>query len=75
MSEHEFRSLQGCFLTAANHLRNANFFRSVVLLEHTQEGAMGLVINQTVSHIHRQSFGKLRKMSMMRLLRCLSVVR
>ncbi|MFM8726016.1 MAG: YqgE/AlgH family protein, partial [Planctomycetaceae bacterium] len=47
MSEHEFRSLQGCFLTAADHLRDANFFRSVVLLlEHTQEGAMGLVINR-----------------------------
>ncbi len=40
-------SLQGCFLVAANHLRDPNFYRSVVvLLEHTAEGAMGLVVNR-----------------------------
>lgn len=47
MSENEFQSLQGCFLTAADHLRDPNFYRSVVLmLEHSPEGAMGLVINR-----------------------------
>jgi len=47
MSEHDFRSLQGCFLTASEHLRDPNFYRSVVLmLEHSAEGAMGLVINR-----------------------------
>jgi putative transcriptional regulator len=41
---------QGQFLIAANHLRDANFFRSVVLiLEHNQQGAMGLVVNRPSS--------------------------
>jgi putative transcriptional regulator len=40
-------SLKGQFLVAANHLRDANFYRSVVLvLEHNDEGTMGLVINR-----------------------------
>ncbi len=40
-------SLQGSFLVAASHLRDPNFYRSVVLmLEHTDQGAMGLVINR-----------------------------
>lgn len=40
-------SLQGSFLIAANHLRDPNFYRSVVLmLEHNDNGAMGLVINR-----------------------------
>jgi putative transcriptional regulator len=43
----EFNSLQGLFLLASNHLRDPNFFRTVVLmLEHSAEGAMGLVINR-----------------------------
>lgn len=40
-------SLQGSFLVAANHLRDPNFYRSVVLiLEHNSEGAMGLIVNR-----------------------------
>jgi putative transcriptional regulator len=40
-------SLQGSFLIAANHLRDSNFYRSVVLmLDHNNQGAMGLVINR-----------------------------
>ncbi|MEY3173727.1 MAG: hypothetical protein RLZZ436_1641 [Planctomycetota bacterium] len=47
MGEEEFHSLQGLFLMSAGHLRDPNFFRTVVLmLEHTPEGAMGLVINR-----------------------------
>ena len=41
---------QGSFLIAANHLRDPNFYRSVVLmLEHNDQGAMGLVINRPSS--------------------------
>jgi putative transcriptional regulator len=40
-------SLQGSFLVSASHLRDPNFYRSVVLmLEHNDNGAMGLVINR-----------------------------
>ena len=40
-------SLQGSFLIAANHLKDPNFYRSVVLmLDHNDQGAMGLVINR-----------------------------
>ncbi len=40
-------SCQGQMLVAANHLRDASFYRSVVLvLEHNSLGAMGLVINR-----------------------------
>jgi putative transcriptional regulator len=40
-------SLQGNFLVAASHMRDPNFYRSVVLmLQHSPEGAMGLVINR-----------------------------
>ena len=43
-------SLQGRFLVAANHLKDPNFYRSVVLmLEQNDEGAMGLVINRPSS--------------------------
>ena len=39
-------SLRGQFLIAAKHLRDNNFFKAVVLmLEHSDEGAMGVVIN------------------------------
>jgi len=39
--------LKGQFLVAAAHLRDPNFYRSVVLLlEHNDQGAMGLVINR-----------------------------
>lgn len=40
-------SLRGKFLIAGPRLRDENFFKSVVLIvEHGEEGAMGLVINQ-----------------------------
>ncbi|MEZ6060879.1 MAG: YqgE/AlgH family protein [Planctomycetaceae bacterium] len=42
--------LHGQFLIAANHLRDPNFYRTVVLmLEHNAEGAMGLVVNRPSS--------------------------
>jgi len=40
-------TIRGHFLVAGPHLRDPNFFKSVVLLvEHNDEGAMGLVINR-----------------------------
>ncbi len=43
-------SLQGEFLIAADRLRDQNFYRSVVLvLEHSHDGAMGLVVNRPSS--------------------------
>ncbi|MCH2212497.1 MAG: YqgE/AlgH family protein [Fuerstiella sp.] len=42
--------LYGEFLIAADHLRDQNFYRTVILiLEHNAEGAMGLVINRPSS--------------------------
>lgn len=41
------KSLTGKFLISAKHLRDPNFYKSVVLMiEHNQTGAMGLVINR-----------------------------
>lgn len=43
-------SLRGKFLVAGPKLRDSNFFKTVVLLlEHTEEGAMGLVLNRPSS--------------------------
>jgi len=43
-------SLRGHFLIAAKTLTDPNFFRSVVLIvEHNEEGAMGLVVNRPSS--------------------------
>jgi putative transcriptional regulator len=43
-------SLHGEFLIASERLRDQNFYRTVVLLlEHNDEGAMGLVINRPSS--------------------------
>lgn len=40
-------SLQGQLLVASPHLRDDNFFRSVVLvLHHDEEGAFGLILNR-----------------------------
>jgi putative transcriptional regulator len=41
------KSLTGQFLVASRYLRDPNFVRSVVLMiQHTHEGAMGVVINR-----------------------------
>jgi putative transcriptional regulator len=41
------KSLRGQCLVAAKHLRDPNFYKTVVLMvEHGQHGAMGLVINR-----------------------------
>src|SRR5438132_1387425 len=40
-------SLRGQFLVSARHLRDPNFHKTVVLLvEHADTGAMGLVVNR-----------------------------
>lgn len=39
--------LQGQFLVAARHLRDPNFYKSVVLMvEHNDTGAMGVIVNR-----------------------------
>jgi putative transcriptional regulator len=44
------KSLRGQCLVAAKHLRDQNFYKTVVLIiEHGQHGAMGLVINRPSS--------------------------
>ena len=54
-------TLRGRFLISAKHLRDPNFFKTVVfLLEHNQHGAMGLVVNRpssvTVSQVLSEHF-------------------
>lgn len=53
--------LRGKFLIAAKHLRDPNFFKTLVLMvEHGEQGAMGLVINRPssvgVSHALSEHF-------------------
>jgi putative transcriptional regulator len=44
------QSLRGHFLVAARHLNDPNFFKTVVLIiDHNDEGAMGLVVNRPSS--------------------------
>lgn len=44
------QSLQGKFLVAARHLNDPNFYKTVVLIiDHNEEGAMGLVVNRPSS--------------------------
>jgi putative transcriptional regulator len=55
------QSLRGQFLIAGRHLRDPNFYKTVVLIvEHGDEGAMGLVINRpscvTVAHALSKHF-------------------
>jgi putative AlgH/UPF0301 family transcriptional regulator len=46
------QSLRGHFLIAGKRLRDSNFFKTVVLMvEHGDEGAMGLVVNRPSSVI------------------------
>lgn len=50
--------LHGDFLIAADQLRDQNFYRAVVLiLEHNDEGAMGLVVNRPSSLAVDTTFG------------------
>lgn len=45
------KSLRGHFLVASPYLGDANFFRSVVLMvQHDEEGAFGVVLNRPTSH-------------------------
>lgn len=44
------QSLRGHFLVASNDLQDSNFFRTVVLIvQHSHEGALGLVVNRPTS--------------------------
>ena len=59
-----FDNLRGHFLIAADHLRDPNFFRTVVLmLEHSDESAMGLVINRPSSIAVDAAMAKLKQPS------------
>ena len=41
------KSLRGCFLVAAPNLKDPNFYRTVILMvQHGEEGALGLVLNR-----------------------------
>ncbi len=52
-------SLRGKCLVAAQHLRDPNFYKSVVLLiEHGDHGAMGLVINRPSSILVSHALAK-----------------
>jgi putative transcriptional regulator len=58
MTEVDIKNLSGMFLIAVPALKDPNFERSVVLIcDHTQDGAFGLVINR----ILLSSFVPLRK--------------
>jgi putative transcriptional regulator len=49
-------SYKGHFLIAAKHLRDGNFFKSVVLMiEHNENGAMGLVVNRPLDVTVREA--------------------
>lgn len=51
-------SLEGHFLLAAGHLRDPHFYQSVVLmLEHTEETAMGLIVNRPMSTRMHEALG------------------
>ncbi|MCH7689208.1 MAG: YqgE/AlgH family protein, partial [Planctomycetes bacterium] len=54
-------SLRGQYLIAGKQLRDPNFFKTVVLIvEHGEDGAMGLVVNRpssvTVGHALSEHF-------------------
>lgn len=54
-------SLQGCLLVASKSLRDPNFLRTVVLLvDHTEEGAMGIVLNRPSRMTMKEAWTKFR---------------
>lgn len=51
-------SLEGHFLLAADHLKDPNFYQSVILmLEHDAETAMGLIVNRPMSTRLHEALG------------------
>jgi putative transcriptional regulator len=47
-------SLQGCFLVAAPHQLDPNFFQAVILVvQHTKRGAFGVIVNAQDEDGHR----------------------
>ncbi len=56
--------LRGCFLIASRHLSDANFARTVVLmLDHTENGAIGLVLNRPTAKPIREVWQAVQKAS------------
>lgn len=54
------KSLQGQFLVASPKLRDPNFFRSVVLLvQHDEQGSLGLVLNRPLEVSVRSAWKQL----------------
>ena len=52
-------SLRGSFLVATRPLRDPNFFRTVVLiLEHGDQGAMGLIVNRPSERLIRETLNQ-----------------
>ena len=50
-------SLQGHLLVASPHLPDPNFFRSVVLMiQHDEEGAFGVVLNRPTNNTVRDIY-------------------
>ena len=57
------KSLQGHLLVASPHLPDPNFARTVVLIvKHSDEGAMGLVLNRPSEHQLREVWEQLSEM-------------
>src|SRR4051795_298785 len=60
----EMKSLQGQLLIAAPKLRDPNFFRSVVLLvQHDEQGSLGLVLNRPLEVSIRAAWKQLSSTS------------
>jgi len=56
------KSLQGHLLIAAPTLLDPNFFRSVVLIvQHTEDGALGLIINRPLTTTVREAWRQVAK--------------
>jgi putative transcriptional regulator len=60
---HPMKSLQGQLLIASPKLFDPNFFRSVVLLvQHTEAGALGLVLNHPLEMTINDAWGQVSEM-------------